>query len=480
MADDAQTILAPLSVDNGVKADAWEAFNSAKNENDLGVRLQGINLPQNTKADLWEAKKHAAVPPLPPSTIGPQKSWSDIFSQGADAPVITQAVDKLRQMANFTPEGQQQHPIQAQIGQLADRAKQMLVGGQGGGLNMQTGFVTNPVTSMIAGAPSDEAINATRSGVNGLGNRILGKSPARIAELEALPKTEEAVRQRIVAAESTSRAAFKSAYDSLGIDAAPVNVANAKNIANNAAEELEKFTGVPRTMAKVQSIPEPSESLLVDRQVRSVSSAGDLPTTERYSDPADILKQLSEWDQVPFRDAQRYRSNIEQYISKSRQLPTQVYNALKQVSGALSDGLETTADTEGKLADFQAANQMFKEHAADFWNKNAPLKSFLSTPADATGTTLNRFTQTATQSRALDALDRRGIPTEDLRALLSSGTKALRGDIQKAATLRNLGEQALQNQTIAARQALLKKYAIPAAIGTGGAGLVALYESLKK
>src|SRR5467141_390516 len=61
MADDAQNILSPVQVDNSIKADAWEAFNSAKNENELGVRLQGINLPQDTKAQLWEAKKKTGL-----------------------------------------------------------------------------------------------------------------------------------------------------------------------------------------------------------------------------------------------------------------------------------------------------------------------------------------------------------------------------------------------------------------------------------
>lgn len=54
--DQAQMILAPLQVDNSLKADAWEAFNKSASENELGVRLQSINLPQQTKADLWEAK----------------------------------------------------------------------------------------------------------------------------------------------------------------------------------------------------------------------------------------------------------------------------------------------------------------------------------------------------------------------------------------------------------------------------------------
>lgn len=57
--DQAQSILAPVQVDNSVKADAWQAFKDSANEREFGVRLQGMNLPQNVKADLWEAKRKA-------------------------------------------------------------------------------------------------------------------------------------------------------------------------------------------------------------------------------------------------------------------------------------------------------------------------------------------------------------------------------------------------------------------------------------
>lgn len=67
MADDAQTILTPIQADQGAKADAWEAYTKATNENDLGMRLQSIDIPKSAKADLWEAKKRAAVPQRTPS-----------------------------------------------------------------------------------------------------------------------------------------------------------------------------------------------------------------------------------------------------------------------------------------------------------------------------------------------------------------------------------------------------------------------------
>src|SRR5438034_5707128 len=55
--DAAQTILAPVQADNAVKAQAWQAFRDSADENDFAQRVGSLNLPQDTKASLWEAKK---------------------------------------------------------------------------------------------------------------------------------------------------------------------------------------------------------------------------------------------------------------------------------------------------------------------------------------------------------------------------------------------------------------------------------------
>jgi hypothetical protein len=95
-------------------------------------------------------------------TISPQKSWRDILSQGTEAPIFSELADKLKQIANMTPEGEHEAPIMNAIGQFSARVKQALVGGNTGGMNMQTGILNNPVTSTIMGAPEDETINLAR------------------------------------------------------------------------------------------------------------------------------------------------------------------------------------------------------------------------------------------------------------------------------------------------------------------------------
>jgi hypothetical protein len=295
--------------------------------------------------------------------------------------------------------------------------------------------------------------------------KLMGESPERIAELQSLFPKERALEGAVNQAEEGSRTAFKAAYDNMGIDAASVNVAKSRNLANNAAEELSKFTGVPRPLSKVTDIPRPSESMLVG------------------NDPGTILDQLASWDQVPFRDAQRFREGLETYISKSRP-PAQVYNALKQVSGALSDGLKATADTEGKLPEYLAANKMFKEHAADFWNKGAPLRDYLPIQKGGKvvpgqeGATLNRLTQTANQSRALDALQRRGVPTDTIKAILSQGTDAVKTNIADAVTLKNMGQGVLDQQARAPVRAAVLKRGMEA-VGIGSGGILADYLARK-
>jgi hypothetical protein len=154
-----------------------------------------------------------------------------------------------------------------------------------------------------------------------------------------------------------------------------------------------------------------------------------------------------------------------------------VYNALKNVSNSLEGGLETTAAKEGKLPDLQNANAMFKAHAADFWNKTAPLKPFANVPPDARGATVNKFLKVSQQGRILDALERRGVDTTDIKAILAKGGKAVRADFRDAATLQNLGQPALDKQVAAVNR--VKALKLGAALGLTG-GAIELYRALAK
>jgi len=90
--DSAQQILAPVSVDDGIKAQAWEAFHSASSAQDFAQAVGNLNLPQEIKASLWEAKNAipaaraaiAANPPAmpkPPNAIMNDTSYQAVPSE---------------------------------------------------------------------------------------------------------------------------------------------------------------------------------------------------------------------------------------------------------------------------------------------------------------------------------------------------------------------------------------------------------------
>lgn len=60
MADPA-SVLAPLAVPQNVKADAWDAFQNATDQNDFQKRIGALQIPQEAKATLWDMK-YAAAP----------------------------------------------------------------------------------------------------------------------------------------------------------------------------------------------------------------------------------------------------------------------------------------------------------------------------------------------------------------------------------------------------------------------------------
>lgn len=98
--------------------------------------------------------KDMATPAAPSSSVPTGASIADQLaakttgiSAGPTGPIA-----KLRQMMNPTQQGAEQHPIEAAAGSFLNSLKQMTVGGQGGGLNLQTGFLTNPAIPLVFGA----------------------------------------------------------------------------------------------------------------------------------------------------------------------------------------------------------------------------------------------------------------------------------------------------------------------------------------
>jgi len=125
-------------------------------------------------ADDWQVASETPAPQAPPSgawevasekpagpTMGPRKNTAPSTVPGAQ--MAHDAIQKLIDWSNMTQAGREQHPIQAKIGDVANNLKQYLVGGQGGGQDLKTGMLTNPVLQGIIGAPEDESINLIRN-----------------------------------------------------------------------------------------------------------------------------------------------------------------------------------------------------------------------------------------------------------------------------------------------------------------------------
>lgn len=99
MADPAD-ILSPLQVPQQVKADAWDAFHSATDQNDLAKRLESMQIPREAKASLWDMKATASTPQqsAPPPADQP---WSDVWkhpTHGLIGQGIQGVVSGTRQM----------------------------------------------------------------------------------------------------------------------------------------------------------------------------------------------------------------------------------------------------------------------------------------------------------------------------------------------------------------------------------------------
>jgi hypothetical protein len=110
--DPAQSILAAASsLSNSQRADLWDVFHNSASQDDLAKTLQGMNIPQEVKASLWDAK-HAmssdvVAPPPPVKAEQPGffqrlgQSFGLPTSQAeAEAQAPTSIADVLRQAAS--------------------------------------------------------------------------------------------------------------------------------------------------------------------------------------------------------------------------------------------------------------------------------------------------------------------------------------------------------------------------------------------
>lgn len=338
------------------------------------------------------------------------------------------------------------------------------------GANPEQQGLAQDVGGLIGGSLGSQLPGMVRGGRQFI-QSLLEQSPERIAELQSMLPKEESIATAIANSEPQSRAAWHSYADNvLAIDNAPSNIASARNLARDAAEVAQKYGY--RSSAPARSLANAPEPGVEDL-------AKNLPPVMQSDDPNVILQQLKDVDQMPFREVQRRSADIEQWISRNNP-PAELYKSLKAVSNSLKASLEATANNEGKGAEYQIFKKMFQQHVEDFWDKNAPLRPWTGNnpriEPDMAGKTTSEFLNNAKMNRVIDALERRGIGTQDIKNIIAKEARkpgSVMDDMKDAAMLRAVGRGPLDQRVADANKALLKKWggrAGAAAVGSGGLG----------
>lgn len=68
-------VLAKAPAGTSSRADAWDAFHAATDENDLASRLNSIDLPDSVKADLWDLKATGRTKPVSAEDFSGPRGW---------------------------------------------------------------------------------------------------------------------------------------------------------------------------------------------------------------------------------------------------------------------------------------------------------------------------------------------------------------------------------------------------------------------
>lgn len=235
--DPAQAILSPVQADNSVKADAWQAFKDSANEREYSVRLKGLNLPDNVKADLWEAKRKAGpqvspeqqqIAALPkPALQAKQQVMSNIkplipgtatvdptggFTEVQNSPAYNEYMRQSGIMAGATAGTMGAGALVPAVKGLTGLALRAGASGAGAGAGSLAGGATPPeaginAVSGVVAQPIAEGIGAVASKIPGLvkwlgaskstGAQMLQQASAKAgsAPVALSPETDKIIEQ---------------------------------------------------------------------------------------------------------------------------------------------------------------------------------------------------------------------------------------------------------------------------------------------
>jgi hypothetical protein len=129
-----------------------------------GATLVSGTLPYVPKLPPGAKLVSGSVPGLkaPTATISAPAADSTDPNDAGNAAGGIHPLDALQKVQDLTQSGRSEHPVLAQMGDLARGTKELLFGGKSAGkpLGTDTGIVNNPVTQVVAGAPGGAASGA--------------------------------------------------------------------------------------------------------------------------------------------------------------------------------------------------------------------------------------------------------------------------------------------------------------------------------
>lgn len=352
MADEAQSILAPAQIDNSAKADAWQVFKDTANEREFGAKLQTMTLPQNVKADLWEAKRRVGQQSIVPDANAQAQKVISGIPKYDTSPLATGQPDVLG-AAQRTPG---YNDYMKQSGSLAGSvAGTMATGG------ILPAIKNLPIANRLISALGRAGATGVGAGTGALAG---GATPPEAAVTAAGGAIGQPIAEGITAAASPI---IKWIGASKTVGAKLLQQASTK--AGNAPVELSAET-----------------NRLVDEIVREGKSGGHTPKI--ISDLLDRLgpstRQAAEAEPgaLTYNEARNFQSNTGLSVSEQMDLKGRMRSLMPQFAKSFSQDVQAAADQAGIGAEHA---QGMKEYAMALSRNRALSKIGKSLPYAAGG-----------------------------------------------------------------------------------------------
>lgn len=178
-----------------------------------------------------------------------------------------------------------------------------------------------------------------------------------------------------------------------------------------------------------------------------------------------IIEQVRKPDGIPFEDAKElyFCTCVAVARSDDWNLTGETVGALLEVRDAVKESMRAAAEGEGKATELENAERVHQQYMDDFHNPGAPLKGFFGPQARERGSILRPLLKDpATTARAIQAMQRHGLDTSDIKRLAEKYTNAdeLERDIRDAALLQELGVKEFSRRQVAATRKAVGRWIV--------------------